>query len=84
MSRAEYAGLGSTVEVADERGRTTTYRLIGRSTSESAAHDVPLSSPIGKALLGARTGDVARVSLPDGGERSLTVLGVAQRLEEVA
>ena len=81
------AGLGSTVEVAGEAGRTTTYRLIGRRTSESQAHEVALSSPVGKALLGSRTGDVVHVSVPHGPERSLTVLGVTgltQRPEKAA
>jgi transcription elongation factor GreA len=71
------AGLGSTVEVADEAGRTTRYRLVGRRTSESPAREVSLGSPVGKALAGARTGDVVRVELPNGGERSLTVLSVS-------
>jgi transcription elongation factor GreA len=81
------AGLGSTVEVADEAGRTTKYRLIGRRTSESPAHDVSLASPVGSALVGVRSGDVARVSLPNGRERSFTVLDVsggARRLPEAA
>ena len=71
------AGLGSTVEVADEAGRTVKYRLIGRRTSGSPAHEVSLGSPVGKALAGARTGDVVHVGLPNGRERSLTVLGVS-------
>jgi transcription elongation factor GreA len=70
------AGLGSTVEVADEAGRTRKYRLVGRRTSESPAQEVSLGSPVGKALVGARTGDVVHVGLPNGRERSLTVLGV--------
>jgi transcription elongation factor GreA len=70
------AGLGSTVEVADEAGRTRKYRLIGRRTPDSPAHEVSLGSPVGKALVGARTGDVVHVGLPNGRERSLTVLGV--------
>ncbi len=70
------AGLGATVEVADEGGRTRNYRLIGRRTSESTAHEVSLGSPVGKALVGARTGDVVHVSLPNGRARSLTVLDV--------
>ena len=81
------AGLGSTVEVADDTGRTTTYRMVGRRTRESPAHEISLGSPVGKALLGARTGDVVQAPLPNGRERSLTVLGVtgvAQRLEKVA
>jgi transcription elongation factor GreA len=75
------AGLGSTVEVADEAGRTTTYRLIGRRTSESHAQEVSLGSPVGKAIAGARTGDVVHVGLPNGRERSLTVLGVSDGAE---
>ena len=71
------AGLGSTVEVADEAGRTRTYRLVGRRTSDSPAHEVSLGSPVGKALAGARTGEVVHVVLPSGRERSLTVLGVS-------
>jgi transcription elongation factor GreA len=71
------AGLGSTVEVADEAGRTTRYQLIGRRTSESPAHKVSLGSPVGKALAGARTGDVVHVRLPNGRDRSLTVLDVS-------
>jgi transcription elongation factor GreA len=82
------AVLGTTVEVADETGRTTTYRLIGRRTSESPANEVSLGSPVGKALAGARTGDVVHVSPPNGRERSLTVLGVsgsaARRLAKAA
>jgi transcription elongation factor GreA len=82
------AGLGSTVEVADEAGRTTKYRLIGRRTSESGAHEVSLGSPVGKALAGARTGDVVHVSLPNGRHRGLTVLdvsaGAGQRLAKAA
>jgi len=71
------AGLGSTVEVANEAGRTRTYRLIGRRTSDSPAHEVSLGSPVGQALAGARTGDVVHVSLPNGREPSLTVLDVS-------
>ena len=71
------AGLGSTVEVADEAGRTRKYRLIGRRTSDSPAHEVSLGSPVGRALSGARTGDIVHVGLPNGRERSLTVLGVS-------
>jgi transcription elongation factor GreA len=71
------AGLGATVEVADQAGRTRKYRLVGRRTSESPSQEVSLGSPVGKALVGARTGDVVLVGLPNGRERSLTVLGVS-------
>jgi transcription elongation factor GreA len=76
------AGLGSKVEVADATGRTTAYRLIGRRTAESPAEEVSLSSPVGKALAGARVGDVVRVRLPNGRHRTLTVLAVEQAASE--
>ena len=63
--------------MADEAGRTAKYRLIGRRTSESPAQEVSLGSPVGKALVGARPGDVVHVRLPNGRERSLTVLDVS-------
>jgi transcription elongation factor GreA len=75
------AGLGSVVEVADEAGRTRKYRLIGRRTSDSPAHEVSLRSPVGRALAGARTGDLVHVGLPNGRERSWTVLGVSDGAE---
>jgi transcription elongation factor GreA len=76
------AGLGSTIRVADDAGRTMEYRLIGRRTSESPPGEVSLGSPVGKALIGARTGDVVRVSLPSGRGRTLTVLAISGGVAE--
>jgi transcription elongation factor GreA len=70
------AGLGSTVRVVDEKGRTTDYDLIGRRRQDSKRHDVTLASPVGKALWGARPGDVVQVELPAGRNRTLRVLDV--------
>jgi transcription elongation factor GreA len=70
------AGLGSTVRVEDEDGATTEYRLVGRRTSEPSIREVSLASPVGKALRGARVGDVVEVSLPSGRNRRLRVLAV--------
>jgi transcription elongation factor GreA len=76
------AGLGSKVEVADATGRATAYRLIGRRTAESPPGEVSLGSPVGKALAGARVGDVVCVRLPNGRERTLTVLAVGEAASE--
>lgn len=70
------AGLGSTVRVADERGRRTHYVLIGRRSRDSKRHEVTLGSPLGQALHGARPGDVVHVALPNGRVRMLRVLDV--------
>lgn len=70
------AGLGSTVRVIDDKGRTTDYDLIGRRSQDSERHEVTLASPVGQALWGARPGDVLKVQLPNGRDRTLRVQDV--------
>jgi transcription elongation factor GreA len=70
------AGLGSTVRVADDAGRTSEYELIGRRGQHSARNEITMASPVGQALRGARPGDVVRVALPNRRTRALRVLAV--------
>jgi transcription elongation GreA/GreB family factor len=49
---------------------------VGRRTPDSQPRDVSLASPVGMALTGVRAGDAARVALPSGEIRVLSVLGV--------
>jgi transcription elongation factor GreA len=78
------AGLGSVVTVADELGGTSEFVLVGRRTTDSKPGHVSLASPVGKALTGVRAGDVARVALPSGEIRVLSVLGVVPRSDATA
>jgi transcription elongation factor GreA len=70
------AGLGSTIRVADEAGETMEFALVGRRAADSPPREVSLASPVGKALVGVRAGDFARVALPSGRVRLLRVLDV--------
>jgi transcription elongation factor GreA len=72
------AGLGSRVRVRDDKGRETEYELVGRRTAAADRTHVTPASPVGEALLGARTGDTVRVTLPNGRQRALTILGVSR------
>ena len=74
------AGLGSTVRVADEAGETMVFVLVGRRAADATRREVSLASPVGKALVGVRPGDVARVALPSGRARLLRVLDVTNDL----
>jgi transcription elongation factor GreA len=74
---AGVAGLGSVVTVSDDMGGTIEFELVGRRTTYSKAGEVSLASPVGKALTGVRAGDVARVALPSGEIRVLSVLDVS-------
>jgi transcription elongation factor GreA len=70
------AGLGTVVRVVDDADRTTEYELVGRRTPDSRRHAVSLASPVGRALVGARAGDVVEAALPSGRRRTLRVLAV--------
>lgn len=68
------ARLGSRVVASDVKDREVEFHLVGRRLPSSDAREVSLASPVGKALLGAREGDVVHISIPDGRQRTLTVL----------
>lgn len=72
------ATLGSFVVVRDRADRPIEYEIVGWRPAGSLPTQVTPASPIGKALLGARRGDVVRVVLPNGRERTLEVLAVRQ------
>jgi transcription elongation GreA/GreB family factor len=50
---------------------------VGRRTPDSTQHAVSLASPVGRALVGARRGDVVEAVLPSGRQRTLRVLDVS-------
>jgi transcription elongation factor GreA len=58
---------GSTVHVVDETsGRPATYTLVGSTEADAAAGKLSADSPVGRALVGARAGDVVKVTTPRG------------------
>ena len=58
--------IGSTVEVEDDKGRKRQYKIMGSTEADPSQGSISNVSPIGKALLGKRPGDVADVSAPAG------------------
>ena len=58
-------GLGSKVVVADQKsGLTETYDLVFGDALEFEEGQVTMSSPIGRALLGKKVGEIAYLKLP--------------------
>jgi transcription elongation factor GreA len=58
-------GLGSKVVVADQKsGLTETYDLVFGDALEFEEGQVTMSSPIGRALLGKKVGEIAFLKLP--------------------
>ena len=58
---------GSTVEVVDEStGRPAEYTLVGEAEADVGKGLLSSDSPVGRALMGARVGDVVSVPTPRG------------------
>jgi transcription elongation factor GreB len=67
---------GSTVRYADEQGREREVTILGIDEANSAESEVSWISPIARALLKAREGDVVKLATP-GGVHEIEVLGVS-------
>ena len=62
---SDCVGLGSRVVVADQKsGLTETYDLVFGDALEFEEGQVTMSSPIGRALLGKKVGELAFLKLP--------------------
>lgn len=59
---------GATVTVRDEEDRERTFRIVGIDETDVSAGKVSWISPIARALLGARVGDVVTFKSPKGEE----------------
>ena len=68
------AQVGSVVRVRDEFGEEE-YTIVGPAEVDVAKGRISMESPVGRALLGHRVGDVVQVQTP-GGSRPLTIVTV--------
>lgn len=67
---------GATVELEDmASGEVVTYQLVGEEEADIKRGKLSITSPIGRALVGKYSGDVAEVQAP-GGLRSYEILDV--------
>jgi transcription elongation factor GreA len=63
---AGVAGVGRTVTVQEPGEEPETFTLVGAKEADPAAKRISNESPIGRALLGKRVGDVAKAQTPGG------------------
>lgn len=67
---------GATVELADsESGEEVTYQIVGEDEADIKQGMISITSPIARALIGKREGDVAIVKAP-GGDREFDICAV--------
>ncbi len=67
---------GATVSLCDEdTEEESTYRLVGSHEADAANGRLSVTSPLGRALIGKKLGDVVEVSAPRG-SRSYEVIKI--------
>lgn len=71
--------LGSTlvVEEVGGDGEREEFRLVGSAEADPTKGLISNQSPLGKALLGKKVGDKARITTPDGGSLTFAVVRVS-------
>lgn len=69
----ETVGFGATVTIMDEEGVAAVYTLVGEDEADPGIGLISPYSPLGRALIGARPGDVVHWAKP-GGDVDLEVV----------
>jgi len=72
---SDHVEIGSTVVVEEDGREPDTYHLVGIKEADPRNGKISNESPIGKALLGKRVGDVA-VALTPAGEMKLKIVEI--------
>jgi transcription elongation factor GreB len=75
---AEQAGrvfFGAWVTIEDEEEKRSTYRIVGTDEPDSARGYISVESPVARALIGKRVGDVVTVQRPKG-PTEITVVAI--------
>ena len=70
--------IGTTVELKDEKGKTSTVTIVGTTETNSLEHKISNESPVGSALVGHREGDEVEVVAPSGKTRKYVITGISR------
>jgi len=75
-SNYDEVDLGAQVTIKEANYPAETYHLVGRNEANPREGKISHESPIGKALLGHRVGDVVEANLPNGNTVKLEILNI--------
>ena len=78
----EQVFFGATVTVGEEDGSEHTYQIVGMDEADPAAGRISWVSPLARALVKARAGDVVRLQSPSG-LREVDVLEVRYLVDSI-
>lgn len=72
--KTDVVQVGATVQFTDEAsGKSQEYTIVGSAEAAPAQGRLSNESPVGKALIGRKKGDVVDVTLPKGGPLKLKI-----------
>ena len=74
--RTDVVSLGSVVLLRNNDDREYQYRIVGAYEAQPSSGRISNESPVGKALLGHKVGDLVIVSTP-GGVKEYTILSLS-------
>ena len=74
-AQADRVYFGAWVELEDEEGERVRYQLVGPDEFDASNGRISVESPVGRALMGKRTGDEVRVRRPKG-DATFTLIAV--------
>jgi transcription elongation factor GreA len=70
----ETVGVGVLVHVKDQKtDKSTKFKIVGSAEADPAEQRLSNESPVGKALIGRKRGDVVSVPVPRGPARKLKI-----------
>jgi transcription elongation factor GreB len=64
--RSTVVKFGATVEVEDADGNRKTYQIVGEDEVDAGSGRISMKSPMGRALMNKKVGDIAVVARPAG------------------
>src|SRR5256714_7415309 len=76
----DIVSVGSTVHVKDQKtDKSVKYKLVGSAEANPAENKLSNESPVGKALLGKKRGEIVSVPVPRGPQRKLKITKIEAR-----
>ncbi len=70
----DVVSVGSRVRVKDQKsGKSLAYQIVGSAEADPSENKLSNESPVGRALLGRKRGDLVTVAVPRGPSRKLKI-----------
>jgi transcription elongation factor GreA len=70
----DIVGVGSHVRVKDQKsGKSVLYQIVGSAEADPSDNKLSNESPVGRALIGHKRGDVVTVAVPRGPSRKFKI-----------